>query len=75
MRGLPQVFIGETFLGGLDALKKLKKFKRVGPMILEAIGYTKWPCKLCEMEDHKIRNNKLKSDRKKFMRNALFPAH
>ena len=47
MRGLPQIFIGETFIGGFDAIKKLKKFKKLGPMILQVLTLTTLFYKLC----------------------------
>ena len=80
MRGLPQIFIGETFLGGYDSLKKLYKFKKLGPMILESLGYDTWPCKLCEQERRDsgkkgfVQNSREYED-KEFLRSHLYPGH
>ena len=78
MRGLPQIFVGETFIGGYDSLKKLQKFKKLGPMILEALGYDTWPCKLCEKEARNSRKaNYIQSSRdyneKQYLRAHLMP--
>ena len=80
MRGLPQIFIGETFIGGYDSLKKLHKFKKLGPMILESLGYDTWQCKLCEKEAKDSKKvNYVQSSRdyheKQYLRTHLMPEH
>ena len=77
--GLPQIFIGETFIGGYDSLKKLKKFKKLSPMILDAMGFNTVPCKMCQNDHQDSLHSSVETSRKMHgkarLRAQMYPGH